>query len=356
MRALSELFDETTLLMEDGGREAEQGDIPLAGHALRVAPIARPREPFGHRKLGVLLWAVAQFPRLLRELRAHDAVHTPVPCDTGTIAMLLAWMLRKPLYVRHCGNWLETASAADRFWKWFMTRTAGGRNVMLATGGSTEPPTRKNTALRWIFSTSLTGEEMDAYKAHVRMYPRGAIRLMTVGRQERGKGTDIALEALALLRSGGLDARMDVAGEGGALPALREHAAALGLDPFVAFHGRVDHRRVMELLAEAHIFCFPTASEGFPKAVLEALASGLPVVTTPVSVLPLLIGGGAGRLLPARTPGALADAVRDILADPDRYAAMCAAARATASRYTIEAWQGLLRDAFSAAWGYARRA
>ena len=49
--------------------------------------------------------------------------------------MLFAFVLRKPLFVRHCGNWFVQTTAAEHFWKWFMVRFAGGRNVMIATGG-----------------------------------------------------------------------------------------------------------------------------------------------------------------------------------------------------------------------------
>ncbi len=89
------------------------------------------------------------------------------------------------------------------------------------------------------------------------------------------------------------------------------------------FHGKVDHPSVMRLLREADVFCYPTqSSEGFPKAVLEALSCGLPVVTMPVSVLPRLVGSGCGVLLPQATPQAAADAVKAIVCDAGGYRKM----------------------------------
>jgi glycosyltransferase involved in cell wall biosynthesis len=353
MRALSELFDATTLLMEDGEGPAVPGDVPLDGRHMTIRSLPPPARTMERRKAGLLLWTPRNLCRLLRAIRSHDAVHTPVPCDTGTIAMLLAWILRKPLYVRYCGNWFASATTAERFWKWFMAATAGGRRVMLATGGALEAPAPRNRAVRWIFSTSLTAREMTEL-AVPRVPPREVVRLVTVGRQEAGKGTDRVIRALPLLHARGVDAVLDIAGDGGALPALRELAESLGLGDRVVFHGRLRHEGVLDLLRRADLFCFPTDSEGFPKAVLEALAAGLPVVTTPVSVLPLLLAEGGGVVLPDPAPEALADAVHAIVRDASCYTAMSRAAAATAATYTLEAWQERLRQDLSAAWGPLR--
>jgi glycosyltransferase involved in cell wall biosynthesis len=117
------------------------------------------------------------------------------------------------------------------------------------------------------------------------------------------------------------------------------------------FHGRVNHDRVMQLLASSHLFCFPSASEGFPKAVLEALAVGLPVVASGVSVLPILLRDGGGRVLRERTPAAVVEAVSSCLEGPDSYAAMSRSARKTASRYSLEAWSQALSVILSERWG-----
>jgi glycosyltransferase involved in cell wall biosynthesis len=111
---------------------------------------------------------------------------------------------------------------------------------------------------------------------------------------------------------------------------------------------------VIRLLQQADIFCYPTASEGFPKAVLEALACGLPVVTTRVSVLPKLIGTGCGLLLEHTNPEALAQAVLACLSDAVRYRTMSARAVETASQYSLERWRDTIGDLLRAACGPLR--
>jgi len=113
----------------------------------------------------------------------------------------------------------------------------------------------------------------------------------------------------------------------------------------------VEQRRVTVLLREAHIFCYPTsASEGFPKVVLEALASGLPVITTRVSVLPLLIGSGCGILLEETDARFLAKAVIELGSDTSRYSQMSAKALETAREFSLEKWRDSIGAVLRESW------
>src|SRR5258707_15657806 len=106
MKALSELFETTTLLVPCAATGNRSGEIPLVGRGLSVRPLAVPAGKDLRRKLAMLPWLARSAGALWTEIRRADAVHTPIPGDVGTIGMLLAFCLRKPLFVRHCGNWL----------------------------------------------------------------------------------------------------------------------------------------------------------------------------------------------------------------------------------------------------------
>jgi glycosyltransferase involved in cell wall biosynthesis len=348
MRALAELFDETRVLVPCAPAANRNGEIALGGHRLRIVPLSAPTGTGMRRKLAMIAWAVRNGIVILREVNAAGAVHVPIPGDVGTIGMLAAFALRKPLCVRHCGNWQRRATPAEAFWRWFMERAGGRRNLMLATGGTDEPPSPWHPHIRWIFSTSLTEREL-AVCALERDNP--APRLILVGRQERGKGTEILLDAARELSGELPDLTVDVVGDGSALNEFRARAASLGLRDRVRFHGKVDRTRVIELLQGAGLFCFPTASEGFPKVVLEAMACGLPVITTRVSVLPFLIGADCGVILEERGAPALAEAVRRCLRDGDAYRRMSRAAIARARQYSLERWRDTIGEWMRAAWG-----
>jgi glycosyltransferase involved in cell wall biosynthesis len=351
MQALSEHFDETTLVLPCARAERRNGEGALRGKNLTVVPLTPLEGTDGPRKLRLPAWLVRNAPALLAAVRAADAVHAPVPGDVGTLGMLAAYALGKPLFVRYCGNWTVQRTSAERFWRRFMERHAGGRNVMLATGGATTAPSA-NPAIEWIFATSMTEAELEECAVRDRRAPAdGAPRLIAVGRQTREKGTGLLIEALARTRASYPGATLDVVGGGQAIGELEALAATLGLAEAVRFHGNVGHDRVLELLRGADLFCQPSESEGFPKSVLEALACGLPVVVTNVSVLPTLVGSGCGVLLDERTPESVAQAIVACLGDPARYAGMSAKAAATARDYSLERWASAIGTRLRAAWG-----
>ena len=352
MQALSELFEATTLVVPCSSSTTTVGGMNLTGRNLSVRSLTNPSGQGFRRKVRFLFWLLRNAPAMIQEVRRADVVHTPIPGDIGTIGMLLAFVWRKPLFVRHCGNWFVQKTTAEHFWKWFMERFAGSRNVMLATGGGTEPPSRRNPSIRWIFSTTLTEQELKACSMRRAGFSPERVRLIIVCRQDKEKGTGVVIESLPFILRDFPQANLDVVGDGQALVKFNELAAALGVTDRITFHGKVDHDEVIRLLHQADLFCYPTAaSEGFPKVVLEALACGLPVVTTPVSVLSQLIGSGCGLIIEEATPMAVADAVRECLSDPERYRVMSAKAHDTARQYSLERWRDTIGDQLQEAYG-----
>ncbi len=349
MRALSELFDSTVVLVPCSAIPNQKAETDINGYNLSVVPLTAPIGKGILRKICLPWWLIRNSLNLVLEAIRADAIHTPIPGDIGTFGMILAFVLRKPLFVRHCGNWELKRTSAQRFWRWFMERFAGGKNVMLATGGALSPPSKRNPAIRWIFSTSLTEAEIAACLTHRQSIDSQHARIITVCRLEKFKGTEVLLESLALLLGDFPGIRQDIVGDGSRLVEMKDRAVLLGLNDRVEFHGQLDHENVIRLLKRADIFCYPTLSDGFPKVVLEALACGLPVITTPISVLPQLIGNGCGILVKEASPAMIAQAVRDCLTDSARYSAMSTQALLTARQYSLERWRDtigcLLRDA-----------
>lgn len=351
MRALSELFDSTTLVLPCGEPVTRAGEIALDGRNLSVAALTSVWGAGLTRKLVFGLWLLRNTPVLIREIVRADAVHAPIPGDVGTIGMVLALLLRKPLFVRHCGNWLKPATRAEHFWKWFMERFAGGRNVMLATGGAAEPPSAKSSEIKWIFSTSLSESELEPAQPRA-LSNASRAKLIIVCRQDRQKGTATVIQSLPLILQTFPEVTLDIVGDGPALPSFQQLTKALNVGDRITFHGKVNHEGVLALLKQADLFCYPTqASEGFPKVVLEALASGLPVITTRVSVLPELIGAGGGVLLDDATPETLAEVTVNALSDSKSYKRMSERAIETARRFSLERWRDDVGAHLLSAWG-----
>jgi glycosyltransferase involved in cell wall biosynthesis len=351
VRSIAEIFSESRVMVPCGAAKRE-GEIALGGGNLVVVPLTPLRGSGLVRKIKFPIWLLRNLPWMVLEVLRADAVHSPIPGDVGTIGMFLAFIFRKPLFVRHCGNWDVQKTSAERFWKWFMERFAGDRNVMLTTGGDVKPPSKVNPAISWIFSSSLTESQLAEYRQPRTLGNPSNARMIIVCRQEEKKGTGIVLESLLHLHPEIPGLHLDVVGDGSALEKLKAQAFNAGLTHNVTFYGKLDHEGVIARLKAADLFCYPTsASEGFPKVVLEALACGLPVITTRVSVLPTLIGGGGGVLLNEANPLELSAAIRIVLNDPRRYEEMSRRALKIAQEYSLERWRNEIAAHLQRGWG-----
>jgi glycosyltransferase involved in cell wall biosynthesis len=350
IEAISELFNETHLVVPCEKKSPKYGLSALLGNRLKIVDLSVPHGEGLRRKINLLMWCLKNGRIIWREIRAADAVHTPIPGDVGTIGMLFALMLRKPLFVRHCGNWMVQRTTAECFWRWSMEKFAGGRNVMFATGGAAESPSKLNNNIKWIFSTSL--RKNDFVNVVSKKFPaNGKLKLVIACRQENNKGTSIVIKSLPLILQNYQNISLDIIGDGSLIPKLKEQVKKLKLDDIVFFHGKVEQKEVVKIMKKADIFCYPTsASEGFPKVVLEALACGLPVITTKVSVLPELIKKDCGILINENSPEALAEAVIKLANDKNYFEKLSENAIKKASDFSLENWRDFIDENLRESW------
>jgi glycosyltransferase involved in cell wall biosynthesis len=152
------------------------------------------------------------------------------------------------------------------------------------------------------------------------------------------KGHDILVEALARLRH--LPWRLTCAGSETLHPptvaALREQLRRTGLADRVRLAGDLDEPALSHLYDVADLFVLATRHEGYGMAVAEAVARGLPVVSTVAGAIPELVDERSGAIVPMNDPAALAAALQPLLSDDGARARRSAAARAR--RETLPRW------------------
>lgn len=145
----------------------------------------------------------------------------------------------------------------------------------------------------------------------------GRTVLLFTGRLVPRKGVEHLLAAWKDVSPDFPDARLAVLGEGPLLPDLVALAEKLGIAGTVRFEGRVDDVPVR--LRSADIFVLPSLQEGMPNSLLEAMASGLPVIATRIGGVSDLVEDGVnGRLVEPASPTMLAAAMRELIGDPAR--------------------------------------
>jgi glycosyltransferase involved in cell wall biosynthesis len=173
------------------------------------------------------------------------------------------------------------------------------------------------------------------------------VLIATVANMRREKRYDMLMEAARILVDEGLRVRFLAVGTGPLEDELRAARDELSLGSTFLFTGfRTD---VLDILAGCDLFVLASDHEGFPVAVMEALAVGVPVVSTAVGDVPTAVSDGKeGLIVPPGDIGALAAALRSLVVDPSLRARMAVAARDTASRFDIRVAAARLEEIYDA--------
>ena len=173
------------------------------------------------------------------------------------------------------------------------------------------------------------------------------INLLYVGRVSREKNLHLLAESFARLSRRNRHVRLVVVGDGPYLPAMQQ--AMEGLPCY--FTGYVQGEKLAELYASGDIFVFPSTTDTFGNVVMEAQASGLPVIVTDAGgPCENMLDGQTGLVVPADDAGALLQAMRTLVDDPARSKAMGQAARRYMEARSFEAaflqtWRMYRQDA-----------
>jgi colanic acid/amylovoran biosynthesis glycosyltransferase len=161
---------------------------------------------------------------------------------------------------------------------------------------------------------------------------RDATLLLGVGRLVEKKGFDVLLDACAILVERGVPVSCLVLGDGEERGALEARRSALGLEDHVRFAGAVSRGEVLGWMARARVLALPCVTGGdgnrdaLPTVLIEALALGLPVVSTPIAGVPEIVDEGVSGLLVAEgDPAALADGIGSLMVENGRWSQIAAA-------------------------------
>lgn len=165
------------------------------------------------------------------------------------------------------------------------------------------------------------------------LQPAQPLRALGVGRLVEKKGFDVLVEACGILREQGVAVEALIVGESGEHEAeIRRRIVELDLGAHVRLAGAMEQARLYEEYRRAGAFCLPCRvldngdRDGIPNVLVEAMACGVPVVTTPVCGIPEIVTDGInGQLVPPDDPHALAAALRRLANEP-RFASRLASA------------------------------
>jgi glycosyltransferase involved in cell wall biosynthesis len=161
-----------------------------------------------------------------------------------------------------------------------------------------------------------------------------ATDLVFLGELRPVKGIDVLIDAISLLHRKGRSTSLTLVGDGPDRAELQAQIARLGLTPAISFTGAMPARKALTL---GRIMVVPSRAESLPYAVLETAAAGKPLITTKVGGIPEIYGPLTDSLVPAENSTALAEAIAQVIDQPEATGQLAQALRArVAASFSVE--------------------
>ncbi|HUT29816.1 MAG TPA: glycosyltransferase family 4 protein [Sedimentisphaerales bacterium] len=177
------------------------------------------------------------------------------------------------------------------------------------------------------------GIDIEKFRPPEEQILKEPIQLLTVCRLISRKRIDLLIRAAARAKELNLDIQLNIVGEGNLMEPLRRLANELELTDNVVFMGRVPPEQMPNVYRDNDLFVMSSAHEGMSNAMLEAMASGLPIITTQCEGVEELIGDN-GIVVQEAHAEAIAEAVMQLADDRQGYKKMSASARSRAERFS----------------------
>lgn len=275
------------------------------------------------------------FVSILSAMRQADHIHLRCPGNMGLLGCIAQiFFPKKPKTAKYAGNWDWNSPQpwSYRLQQKILRNTFLTRNMTALVYGDWPDKTRN---ILPFFTASY--HQHEAQKTASRpLHSHGPIRLIFVGTLSENKRPTIAIETAMLLKNKGLNIRLDLFGEGPERTNLAQKIQQHSLQNDVQLHGNVSAEVLKKAYQSAHFLVFASRSEGWPKAVAEAMFWACLPLTTAVSCVPHMLGQGLrGDLVPPE-PEAMAALVENYLSHPERYAEKCRAALEWSRQFTLD--------------------
>jgi glycosyltransferase involved in cell wall biosynthesis len=321
---------------------------PFAKKNVRVLPVLQAGGNNFPAKLSQLLLLPKIIWQLAGYMRQSDAIHARCPCDLGLLGLIMGPMFTHHLIAKYAGQW-RCCPNEPMAWRW--------QRALLCSSWWSGPVTvyssSSNQPAKVIpFFTSVLSDENIArarIAANTRRDPN-YFRVLFVGRLSAARNVDVLLRAVSKLKIPRRTIECVIVGEGPERAALQNLAAQLGIQNQTKFTGGLVFEKVLDCYEFADALVLAAESEGWGKAVTEAMAFGCVCIGSNRGMMPQILGENRGLLIPPRDVVALENALQQVADDPAESALMSKRAAEWAQKLSIDGMREALRKVMNESW------
>lgn len=287
-------------------------------------------------------WAALSFSWKLAKGRKYDAAHAffGVPC--GFLAMLLKWRFGVPYVVSLRGA--DVPGYSERFPLWYLflrplVRMVWKNARCVVANSQGLKDLALETAQNQEIAVIPNGIDTEEFFPGSRTGTEDTFEIICVSRITPRKGIRFLIMAMEGLVGKYPHMRLSVIGEGNEKKSLENLARSLHLEKYVRFLGLIDHAKLRGYYQGADVFVLPSLNEGMSNVLLEALASGLPIIATRTGGTEELVREGVnGFVIGMRSSEDIAKSLEDLAQHPVRRLQMAEASRKRALELS---WQSV---------------
>jgi glycosyltransferase involved in cell wall biosynthesis len=280
-------------------------------NGIRVLRVSYRKSPIPKTTYLIYLWGIlSAFGKLRREGWNPDIIHAHI-YSAGVPAIILGKYYKIPVVVsEHFSSFPRRM--IKRFERLKATFALNKANLIITVSEDLINHI-KLYGIKNKFKVVPNTFDPKIFYPPIKKKPRITKRLLLVASLIPIKGIPYLLEALALLCKKRNDFILDIVGDGTKRKEHEKLAYHLRLRNIVAFHGVKSKKEVAKFMRKADFFVLPSEWENLPCALIEAMASGLPIVATNVGGVPEIINVDVGVLVPPRNVEALTEAINYLL-------------------------------------------
>ena len=311
-----------------------------------------PQKETGGETAGAKLLLIIALPKMIwqlcRAMRKADAIHVRCPGNLGLLGVIFAPFFSRYRIAKFAGQWGDYHGEA---------RTVALQRRLLRSQWWGSPvtvygdyPNQPAHVIPFFTSVLTKAQVQRARQSASRTREEKTLKILFVGRLAREKNVHILLDAIGQLCSQGIETQCAIVGDGIQRNALEHQAALLDIAGNVDFVGGVDFDRVLDFYEWADVLVLASETEGWPKAIAEAMAFGLLCIGSDRGLIPKMLGEGKGLIVPPGDVTALTAALAGVHQKADQNLLMRTRAAEWGQKYSLEGLRDALRELMQDHW------
>jgi glycosyltransferase involved in cell wall biosynthesis len=265
-----------------------------------------------------------------------DHIHLRCPGNIGLLGCFVQMAFpNKPKTAKYAGNWDPKATQpwSYRLQKWLLSNTFLTKNMKVLVYGEWPDQTKNIVPF---FTASYSEKEINDNYHHAE---RVEAKFIFVGALTKGKQPLLSVAVIQKLKEKGHQVQLDIYGEGPERGALEHYIQENDLSNEVILHGNCDKETIKNAYQSAHFLLFISQSEGWPKAVAEAMFWGCLPITGKVSCIPYMLANGERGALVNPNTDEIVAVIENYLQQPDNYKLQATKAMEWSRKFTMEKFE-----------------